>query len=118
MSDIPKEYAVNNDFGFTAVDDPLSSTPVPDLPVADEIYEILDKLSKIQSNIGDIEKQLAIHPKLNQEEVNTRLREVEQLIMPLLVNLGKNPEKEYILWPKRTDQINVFIEKLLKLTRS
>lgn len=118
MSDIPKEYVVNNDFGFTAVDDPLSSTPVPDLPVANEIYEILDKLSKIQSNIVDIENKLDVHPKLNQEEVNTRLREVEQLIMPLLVNLGKNPEKEYILWPKRTDQINGFIEKLLKLTRS
>ena len=40
-----------------------------------------------------------------QEEANAKLNEVEQIIMPLLVNLMKNPEKEYIYWPNRTDKI-------------
>ena len=45
------------------------------------------------------------------------LKELEQLIMPLLVNLMKNPEKEYIYWPNRTAKIQEQIDKVLTLTR-
>jgi hypothetical protein len=50
-------------------------------------------------------------------EVKTNLKELEQLIMPLLVNLMKNPEKEYIYWPNRTAKIQEQIDKVLSLTR-
>jgi hypothetical protein len=50
-------------------------------------------------------------------EVKENLKTLEQLIMPLLVNLMKNPEKEYIYWPNRTAKIQEQIDKVLSLTR-
>jgi uncharacterized protein Yka (UPF0111/DUF47 family) len=34
------------------------------------------------------------------------------MIMPLLNNLAKNPEKDYIYWPNRMDKIEQFSDKL------
>jgi hypothetical protein len=50
-------------------------------------------------------------------EVKTNLKSLEQLVIPLLVNLMKNPEKEYIYWPNRTEKIQDQIDKILALTR-
>jgi len=36
-------------------------------------------------------------------------------IMPLLNNLAKNPENEYIFWPDRVSKIEQFKKKLMKL---
>jgi hypothetical protein len=52
-----------------------------------------------------------------EDEVKKNLKTLEQLIMPLLVNLMKNPEKEYIYWPNRTAKIQEQIDKVLTLTR-
>ena len=46
-----------------------------------------------------------------------RLHEVEKLVMPLLVNLLKTSDKEYIYWPDRKDQVEGQIDKLLSYTR-
>jgi len=43
-----------------------------------------------------------------------RLEGLRAMIMPLLLNLTKDPEKEYILWPDRANKINAFIEKINK----
>jgi len=40
--------------------------------------------------------------------VQTRLDNLYNAIQPLLTNLKKNPEKEYILWPNRLDKIEEF----------
>jgi hypothetical protein len=45
------------------------------------------------------------------------LKEVEQLVLPLLYNLQKNPEKETIRWPNRKDIIQKQIDKILEVTR-
>lgn len=85
MSNIPKEYLdLENDFGFTATDDPLAAV--------EEARSESDGLAE-------------------------RLTAVEKLVMPLLVNLMKNPEKENIRWPNRKEQVEAFVTKLLKLTR-
>jgi hypothetical protein len=34
------------------------------------------------------------------------------MIMPLLNNLLKSPEKDTIVWPNREKQINAFIKKM------
>jgi hypothetical protein len=34
------------------------------------------------------------------------------MIMPLLLNLSKDPSKEYILWPDRAAKIQTFIKKI------
>lgn len=52
------------------------------------------------------------------EDLKNRLESVEKMILPLLQNLMKNPEKEMIKWPNRKEIIEKQIEKLLKLTRT
>ncbi len=36
-------------------------------------------------------------------------------ILPLLENLKKNPEKDYIYWPNRTDKVEEFEKHLKKI---
>jgi hypothetical protein len=52
------------------------------------------------------------------DETKTRLQQVEALILPLLRNLQKNPEKEYIHWPNRAPVIQKQIDRILAITRS
>jgi len=54
---------------------------------------------------------------LVEQDVATKLRDLEDLIMPLLTNLKKNPEKDYIHWPGRTAIIDKQIEKIKAVTR-
>lgn len=90
MYQIPKEYLDgSNDFGFTAVDEETVVDPI---------------LSSAQST-ADV-------------QLKNKLLEVEKLIMPLLVNLMKNAEKEYIHWPNRTPLIQKQIDKILAITRA
>jgi hypothetical protein len=48
----------------------------------------------------------------------TKMNSIEQLVMPLLYNLKKNPEKEYIYWPNRENKIQEQITKILAMTRA
>lgn len=112
MSNIPTEYA-SDDFGFTAVDNPNEQAAIPTEPPA----EVANAMSELSSKLDTVIDMLSTHPKLTKEEVDERLLALEKMVMPLLVNLGKNPEKDYILWPNRKTQIDTFVEKVLKLTR-
>jgi len=47
-----------------------------------------------------------------------KLKQVEKLIIPLLVNLMKNPQVDTIKWPGRAPIIEKQIEKILAITRS
>ena len=49
--------------------------------------------------------------------VKSKLTEIERLIMPLLVNLMKDNDKEYIYWPNRKEKIQDHVDKILQLTR-
>jgi hypothetical protein len=42
------------------------------------------------------------------EETQAKLDNLYNAIQPLLNNLKMNPEKEYILWPNRTEKIEQF----------
>ena len=89
MATIPKEYIDNSwDFGFTAGDEETVATPM-----------VVDVKSTVD------------------EETRLTLLKLEQLIMPLLVNLMKNPDKDYIHWPNRTPMIEKQIDKILAITR-
>lgn len=46
-----------------------------------------------------------------------KLESLYKLIMPLLMNLQKNPEKEYILWPNRADKVKEFIARVEKIVQ-
>ena len=71
------------DFGFTAVDE-------------DEL-EADQKAASVASEVTASSAQL--------EE---RLNSLYNAVIPLLNNLKKNPDKDYILWPNRLDKVEEF----------
>jgi len=81
------------DFGFTAVDETE-----------------LKAVQQTQALAQDAE-QAALG---NQE----KLDKLYNAIQPLLSNLKKNPEKEYILWPNRIEKVDQFEDYLRKIYNS
>jgi len=135
-----------NDFGFTAVDqDELKTKTGEDASIGKEVAEQLkavaastagqansaqietldskvDLLQKLISNaLGELEDHkdnlVAIDTK-KELDYKDRLLECEKLILPLLQNLMKNEEKEYIYWPNRKAIITSQIERIQKVTRT
>ena len=45
-------------------------------------------------------------------ELKDKLDGLRSMIMPLLVNLAKDPDKSYIFWPDRVQKIEKFIKKV------
>ena len=43
---------------------------------------------------------------------SAKLKAMRDMVMPLLINLMKNPEKEYIYWADRKEKVEAFIKKL------
>jgi len=80
------------DFGFTAVDE-------------DELQAV----QKTQALANDAEQMAST--------TQERLDRLYNAVIPLLTNLKKNPEKEYILWPNRIDKVEQFEAKLLDIYR-
>jgi len=135
-----------NDFGFTAVDqDELKTKTGEDASIGKEVADQLkavaassagqansaqiedldgkvDLLQKLISNaLGELDDHkdnlVAIDTK-KELDYKDRLIECEKLILPLLQNLMKNEDKEYIYWPNRKAIITSQIERLQKVTRT
>ena len=45
-------------------------------------------------------------------DLTDKLHGLRSIIMPLLNNLAKDPDKTYILWPDRATKIKAFIKKI------
>ena len=113
---------VNNfDFGFTAVDEPINTEPRTQTITVDsgnneenmqKFYDLENKLLGMDNST-----MLENYKALVQQDVALKLKQAEDMILPLLYNLKKNPEKEYIHWPNRNTIIDNQIEKLLAVTR-
>ena len=71
------------DFGFTAVDE-------------SELEAVQKTSSKLESTSSKA------------SELEDKLNKLYNAIQPLLTNLKKNPEKEYILWPNRVEKVEQF----------
>jgi len=133
---IPNEYLNSSfDFGFSAVDEAQALAhvqPTVQAAPSEELIEpILTKLVMLERSLAIAMETLdrleqAGTPNLDTDEykslierdVKGQLKTVESMIMPLLVNLMKNPEKDYIKWPNRTAMIEKFINQLLAVTRA
>jgi len=80
------------DFGFTAVDEneleAVQSVKSEASTASATAYELEDKLNKLYNSI-----------------------------LPLLTNLKKNPEKEYILWPNRVEKIEQFEDLITEIIK-
>lgn len=103
------------DFGFSfADDDSLPSTPATQQN-NEEIQELKDKLDTLLSAQEQTLNSAMVSA--IEEKYKAKLKEVEGMILPLLLNLKKNPEKAYIHWPNRGPVIDKQIEKITKVTR-
>ena len=71
------------DFGFTAVDE----------SELEAVQELSTKSTSTEAEVKVLED---------------KLNNLYNAILPLLQNLKMNPEKEYILWPNRTEKIEAF----------
>ena len=78
-----------------------------------EKAQLIQEINKAQLEVNKVE---AAKDRL-ESTYKDKLYEVEKVVMPLLVNLLKTSDKEYIYWPKRKDQIEKQIDKVLSLTR-
>lgn len=112
------------DFGFTMIDEDdveVSSEPrtVQAEVSSDQMDSIMDKLEQLEARIisADNSGMINDHRVLVEQDVASKLRDVEDLILPLLLNLKKNPEKDIIKWPNRTVIIDRQIEKIKAITR-
>lgn len=78
------------DFGFTAVDE-------SELTAVQQATQTITQVSSTA------------------EETQAKLDRLYNAVMPLLTNLKKNPEKEYILWPDRVTKVEQFEAHLLNI---
>lgn len=78
------------DFGFTAVTE-----------------EELDSVSKLNQDLAGTDEQLEI--------CQAKLDQLYNTVIPLLNNLKKNPEKDYIHWPDRLKKVEAFEELITKI---
>ncbi len=119
--DILKQYGQSNDFGFSVVDSGELNSLISPLPVGDseEIRAIKEKLDQILEINSTCDGALAVKAQYD-VLLKARLLEIEKGIMPLLLNLQKNKEKDYIHWPgaARHAQCDLQIHKILNLTRN
>jgi hypothetical protein len=71
--------------------------------------ELLKKKVEEQSQVV---QQTTKQMEQNSIELQGKLMGLRNMIMPLLLNLSKDPEKTYILWPDRAEKIQAFIKKV------
>ena len=81
------------DFGFTEVDE-------------SELQAVHDA----KKAVGDVE--------VTARSTQDKLDKLYNAVIPLLNNLKKNPEKDYILWPNRIDKVEEFESYLLNIYKS
>jgi hypothetical protein len=128
---IPEEYT-KADYGFSAIDEAEYKAQQKDneetLPSLDEndiqramlnaIKPLEDKIEALQAKKraeDDDNVQNAIAS--IGESSALKLRALEEIIMPLLVNLNKTADKEYIYWPNREPIIKDQMQRVLQITR-
>tara|TARA_S200002703_G_scaffold137198_1_gene126871 strand:+ start:110 stop:571 length:462 start_codon:yes stop_codon:yes gene_type:complete len=133
------------DFGFELVDGPAVSETSETAPaVSVDTTEIDDRLDTLEDKINNVlnivslsdstddirraieDQGVSISTALEkvddmkeelEREYERKLEEIENLVLPLLVNLTKNPEKDYIRWPNRAESVQKHINRILEVTR-
>lgn len=108
---VPEEYE-SWDFGFSAVDDPseLPQTPAATVDLNTKLDTILNKLHLLEN-----QPTTSIMDKGTYEQ---NIQALERIIVPLLNNLLKTADKDYVYWPKRGPAIEEQLRKVLSITRS
>lgn len=129
---IPTEYLTirqEEDFGFSAVDESevrqvVDENTLETKVIRETVSTSGEAVTRLEQKVDTI-LQLYSDGKLGlegeriqlQEQTKAKLSELEKMIVPLLVNLMKNPDKEYIFWPNRREKIQEQIDKIISITR-
>jgi|TARA_R110002124_G_scaffold67059_5_gene182248 hypothetical protein len=131
MNNIPEEY-MNADFGFSALDEipQEERTYEPPAPSEDlegmkdnieriehDIRTVLEAVNGLSSKMSNLDDEFDVVKTTTEQEVRGKLIQVEKMVMPLLVNLLKTSDREYIHWPNREKTVQAQIDKLLAITR-
>jgi hypothetical protein len=88
-----------------------------DTILAMENTEMVSALTEQGENIRAIIDEVEERKSQLDDQYNAKLAEVEKTVLPLLINLTKNPEREYLKWPDRASKVQEYIQKVLQLTR-
>lgn len=104
MREIPEEY-MNYDFGFTGVSE------------AEYKGQIESVETKVKTEAQQTVQQIEAQKDRIEAELKEKVEDLEKIIMPLLVNLLKTSDKEYIYWPDRKAMVQSQIDKVLSITR-
>ena len=81
----------------------------------DFVFTAMDaeELDAVQEQVQAVSQATAVAT-----EVQDKIDALYNMIMPLLNNLQKNPEKEYIYWPNRMDKVESFRDQLTEVYKS
>lgn len=124
------EFDSNYDFGFEAVDETEYETHNQetseivrtvsegmDREFSNELQLLTNKIDALVQSQQSDRDELDARKVEVEIEVNSKLVEIEKMILPLLHNLLKNKDKEYIYWPNREVIVKEQINKVLAVTR-
>ena len=102
-----ENYFEEVDFGFTAVDaDSVEGNETDGTESTESIQRLENKIDALVS-CADTEQIF-----------RDKFEALESLMIPLLYNLKKNPDKEYIYWPDRESKLQSQIDQIINITRS
>jgi len=108
------------DFGFTAADeDELNAlVQLDDQTTPDEIKDMQEKLDLILQMNSTCEGAGAVKQQYD-DLLAAKMLEIEKIVLPLLLNLKKNKQKDYLYWPggQREAKCDLQIQKVLNITR-
>lgn len=116
---VPAEY-LSLDYGFSAVDETaIRKTDVIDTPVEStssaDILRIEEKIDALTSLVFRLEERG--DENVTEAQLKDKIRKLEAIIVPLLNNLLKTADKEYILWPNRGPIVQKQLDAVLAITR-
>ena len=117
---------MNYDFGFTTVDE--DEVQEFETAVQEKVAKAvghesgvledkIDKLLKLREDDNSYQVLLEKRKAELEDVYKDQMKKLEKLVLPLLHNLMKNPENEYIKWPNRTTIVQKQINKIVAITR-
>ena len=114
---IPEEY-LSFDYGFSGVENPEAVAPPQPQPetspeIHDRINELSSKLDLLMNKMEEGGSTMTV----SEAQLKENIRTLEAIIVPLLNNLLKTADKDYIYWPNRQSVIEKQLEKVLSITR-
>ena len=114
----------NQSFGFMAVNedelkDLIGGGTVDENVSPEQIAAIQDKLQLILEMNSTCEGAGAVKAQYD-ELLAAKMNEIEQLVLPLLINLKKNGDKDYLYWPgaQRVAQVELQTDRVLSITQA